>query len=357
VGVDSDYDKTCFVIMPFGKEGSPERKQSDDTYKNIIKKAVEESGLGLRCVRADDISRSGNIVDDIINYAAKSRFVIADMTGRNANVFYELGIRHSLKDGTILLARSAEDIPFDVQTERRIIYSKDTIDNATKAKDTLRNFLVSMNQSVVMSDSPVLKVLYHRSGVDPEESNLASPHTIVSPKKPHGPGHSMDFERFSETVSSILRLMGYAESTFMKNFSGYTLYRSKKWQASESLGFIDLLVNRDLTLVAPILRDIPNLVRFYADFSDVISNASSILWEHASSLKVVIPVWGELEHKEQMKVKLATHFDRFMSANRPLLPEGTSPFVAGAQTVSLRISIWDEPFIVEQEKQHSGDGL
>ena len=157
--MEPDFDKICFVIMPFGKEGSTEREQFDDTYENIIKKAVEESGLGLKCVRADEITRPGSIIDDIIRYAIKSKCVIADMTGKNPNVFYELGIRHSFSGRTILLAQSSNDLPFDVGPQRTIMYSNSTSAEAEKAEKKLIEFLVEMDRESSISNSPVLNQL------------------------------------------------------------------------------------------------------------------------------------------------------------------------------------------------------
>ncbi len=157
--MEPDFDKICFVLMPFGEEGTPEREQLDDIYENIIRRAVEESGLGLKCVRADEITRSGSIIDDIILYAAKSRIVIADLSGRNANVFYELGIRHSFSGKTILLAQSKNDLPFDIMPMRTIIYSKETLKKAENARCKLVRFLESTERNSPPSVSPVLSII------------------------------------------------------------------------------------------------------------------------------------------------------------------------------------------------------
>lgn len=155
-----DTDKTCFVIMPMGPEGSEFREQSDDVYERIIKAAVTDSGLDLRCVRSDEINRSGSIIDDIIRYCVKSRFVVADMTRRNPNVFYELGIRHSWANRTILLASDVSDLPFDVNPLRTIIYSTVSTQKVKGARDKLIGFLREMAEDaeVTETDSPVLKL-------------------------------------------------------------------------------------------------------------------------------------------------------------------------------------------------------
>ncbi|HMO81177.1 MAG TPA: hypothetical protein PKA76_15325 [Pirellulaceae bacterium] len=104
----------CFVLMPFtGK--------LTEIYERYIKKPIE-SHTKIRCQRADDIFRSTLIMRDIWRKIAEARFIIADMTEKNPNVFYELGLAHSLGKAVILVSQNLEDIPFDLQGVRTIIY-------------------------------------------------------------------------------------------------------------------------------------------------------------------------------------------------------------------------------------------
>src|SRR5262249_12354498 len=81
---------------------------------------VATSALGLRCVRADDIWEHHAIVQDIVNLIAKARVVICDCSGKNANVFYEVGIAHSLGKEVVLIAQSEDDVPFDLRHLRYV---------------------------------------------------------------------------------------------------------------------------------------------------------------------------------------------------------------------------------------------
>ncbi|MEK7763333.1 MAG: hypothetical protein AAB433_17290 [Nitrospirota bacterium] len=100
------------VMMPFGAEFKP--------VLTALQSAT--SGLGLRCVRADDIWEHHAIVQDIVNLIAKARVVVCDCSGKNANVFYEIGIAHSLGKEVLLIAQSESDIPFDLRHLRHIRY-------------------------------------------------------------------------------------------------------------------------------------------------------------------------------------------------------------------------------------------
>ncbi|WP_419705835.1 hypothetical protein [Promicromonospora sp. NFX87] len=99
------------VMMPF---------TGFDRVYGAIKEAVES--LGLRCQRADDIWESHHIMDDVISLIWRSRVVVSDLTGKNANVFYETGIAHTLGRDVIQLAQSLADVPFDLQAIRTLKY-------------------------------------------------------------------------------------------------------------------------------------------------------------------------------------------------------------------------------------------
>jgi hypothetical protein len=127
--------KLCFVLMPFDESFKP-------LYDKVIKLAVGEAGLD--CKRADDIFGTNPIIEDIWEYINKAKIVIADLTNRNPNVFYEVGISHALGKRTILLAQKIEDVPFDLRHIRCISY-EDNSEGRRKLKEnldgTLRNLL------------------------------------------------------------------------------------------------------------------------------------------------------------------------------------------------------------------------
>src|ERR1700686_4966934 len=87
--------KECFFIAPIGEPGSDDRKRSDGVLKFIVDRAAEE--LGLKAVRADEIGQPGQITHQVISHILGARAVVADLTTRNPNVFYELAVRHTLR--------------------------------------------------------------------------------------------------------------------------------------------------------------------------------------------------------------------------------------------------------------------
>ena len=78
--------------------------------------------VGLRCRRADDIWENPAVMQDVVSLIDRSRVVIADCTGRNPNVFYEIGIAHTLGREVILITQNEADIPFDLRHLRYVQY-------------------------------------------------------------------------------------------------------------------------------------------------------------------------------------------------------------------------------------------
>jgi tetratricopeptide (TPR) repeat protein len=148
--------KQCFVIMPIGSEEDYEKYK--DIYECMIKEAVTGAGLELQCVRADEVSKSGAIIKDIIKRLYEADVVIADLSGLNPNVCYELGVRHALKGGTIMIVDDIESIPFDLKPYRVLEYST-TLRGAYEFGQKLKAFLEAALDDPHGADNPVLDFL------------------------------------------------------------------------------------------------------------------------------------------------------------------------------------------------------
>lgn len=128
--------RSCFVIMPFGNI-------YDELYKEIIKECLEENYI--TAIRVDELYGSKPIMEDILRNIESCELLIADLSGRNPNVFYELGIAHTRKNenNVIIISQEINDIPFDLRPYRIIHYTT-TITGIKNLKqqlsDTLREF-------------------------------------------------------------------------------------------------------------------------------------------------------------------------------------------------------------------------
>jgi hypothetical protein len=107
---------TCFVMQPFGGPlGS--------YYELIFKPAIEQAGM--TAVRADDdIFATGKIMDQVWRGIRQAKVLVAELTSKNPNVFYELGLAHALEKPVVLVSSNQEDVPFDLRHIRAIFYDQ-----------------------------------------------------------------------------------------------------------------------------------------------------------------------------------------------------------------------------------------
>jgi hypothetical protein len=111
-------EKVCFVISPIGSADSDTRKHADEVLECVFKAALEP--LGYSVMRADEISVPGSITLQVLEKIRSSELMIADLTGLNPNVFYELALRHAIGKPVIQVIDASQKIPFDIADLRTI---------------------------------------------------------------------------------------------------------------------------------------------------------------------------------------------------------------------------------------------
>jgi len=145
-------DEECFFIAPIGADGSPERERSDGVLEFIVGAAARE--LGLTAVRADQIAEPGQITLQVIDHILGARTAVADLTGLNANVFYELGVRHTARLPTALIAEKGCNLPFDIAQMRTIFFESTNLRSADQCR---RDIVAQLGQALHGGavDSPI----------------------------------------------------------------------------------------------------------------------------------------------------------------------------------------------------------
>jgi chaperonin GroEL len=121
-------DKLCFVLMPFGHP-------FDSYYHKIIKPAAKQ--VGLASLRSDEIRSTNAIVNDIWKHLWRARVIVSDVSNRNPNVNYELGLCDALGIPTIIITGKIEDVPFDYKHKRCILYHREEAGCDKKLYDDL----------------------------------------------------------------------------------------------------------------------------------------------------------------------------------------------------------------------------
>lgn len=168
-----DFENECFFVTPIGEEGGPVREQADIVGKYVVAPAVERVGLVLR--RADALAEPGQISHQVIDHVFNAKTVVADLTGSNPNVYYELALRHAARKPVVLIAHK-EHMPklaFDVSAERVIPYDHTDFVSAEKATKDIEALLRAGLDGVV--NSPVASALNIRALEEgsPEDRVLA----------------------------------------------------------------------------------------------------------------------------------------------------------------------------------------
>ncbi len=171
-----NYRALCFVDMPFGQK--PDLKSGvvvdfDQIYNEAIKPAIEE--CGLEALRGDEEHTGGIIHSAMFARLLLAEFVVADLTLANANVFYELGIRHTAKPfTTVPIFANVSALPFDVALVRAVGYQMEngklTETSAQNLKTELAKRLRAAIDGVATDDSPLFQLIPKFPGIDlPDE--------------------------------------------------------------------------------------------------------------------------------------------------------------------------------------------
>lgn len=175
-----------FVLMPFAPE-------FDDVYELGIKAAC--TGSGMHCERVDEQIFEGTILERIYNQIAKADVIVADMTGRNPNVFYETGYAHALGKRVVLLTQTPDDIPFDMKHYPHIIYER----RITNLKQQLERRLAWFAKNPAASRVP-------NEGLEIFLDNEPLPGLSIPVQNPGSVGFQLNIHNAGPTVVNSVNL-------------------------------------------------------------------------------------------------------------------------------------------------------
>ena len=171
--IQMSKEKICFVIAPIGSEASEIRKRSDQVFKHVIEPIAAKHGY--KAVRADQMSQPGSITTQIVEQILNASLVVADLSGHNANVLYELAIRHVVRKPVVQLIQKEEGLPFDVAAQRTIQIDHRDLDSVEAAKLELSKQITSVEKDPTQVDSPIsvaVDLSALRSSTKPVDSTL-----------------------------------------------------------------------------------------------------------------------------------------------------------------------------------------
>lgn len=154
----------------------PFDEKFDDIYELGIKESCEE--VDVYCERVDEQIYDGTILERIYNQISKADLIIADMSGRNPNVFYEVGYAHALNKPTVLLTQDSKDIPFDLKHYPHIVYEN----KITKIRNELTKRIKWFQQNYQNENLPFkieIEIFVNNKNLTNEEVICEYPHDQI----------------------------------------------------------------------------------------------------------------------------------------------------------------------------------
>lgn len=151
----------CFVLMPFGKKSDPSGStiDFDAVYQKMIKPAIHDAGL--EPIRADEEQAGGIIHKPMFERLILCEYAVADLTTANANVFYEMGVRHAVRPrSTVLIFAERTRLPFDLMPMRGLPYRLTSSGEPADVEDGRRALAKSLEDAREATiDSPVYQLV------------------------------------------------------------------------------------------------------------------------------------------------------------------------------------------------------
>lgn len=149
----SEQSKKCFIITPIGEENSDVFRRAKGVIESVIKPVLKEYGYD-DIKPAYEINISGTINTQIINRIVENDLVIANLTGNNPNVMYELCLRHVVAKPIIQICQHGTSLPFDIKDNRTIFYKDDML-GVEELKENIAKFMNEIEYDEDYMDNPI----------------------------------------------------------------------------------------------------------------------------------------------------------------------------------------------------------
>lgn len=150
---ECDMKKKCFIITPIGSEGSDIRKKAEGVIDAVINPVLKNMDYDIYIPHK--MNNPGSITGQIIDHILNDELVIANLTGLNANVMYELAVRHAARKPIVCIAENSTKLPFDVMTDRVIFYDDAMYSVEATKQDLSKKIEAATSQEKI--DNPIYR--------------------------------------------------------------------------------------------------------------------------------------------------------------------------------------------------------
>src|SRR6185295_2341127 len=356
----SESKLRAFIVRPFGIK---DEIDFDRVEKELISPALDAVGAAGRTT--GEILKQGNIRTDMFQRLLTADLVVADLSIHNANVFYELGIRHSLQEKrTFMLRCDGDKYPFDLQTDRYMVYDKnDPAASLQLLIKALKQTLASPDQ-----DSPVFRSLPNMKPQDRSKFLAVPTDFIEEVELADSSRHLGDLEllaaetRGFDWESEGLRVVGRAQLR-LKAFKG----ACDTWEAVRDLDSEDLEAN---TLLGTIHQRLGDFTRSDQAVKRVLKRADLAGQDRAEALSLQArnakanwrSDWKDLPPEKQREEALRSpYLAESLTAYADAFDEALNHFYSGLNALGLLKvlielatalpDVWAEPFDEEEDAE------
>lgn len=174
--MENKIDQNCFIITPIGDDGSSARIKAEGVYNAVVDPVLKQ--LDYKVIHPGRMSDAGSITNAIIENIRNSELIIANLTGLNPNVMYELAVSHTLRKRVVCIVEKGTKLPFDVSGDRFIFYD-DNMYSVNSMQENLKNAINSaISKKDAEIDNPVVRAI-NDGNIETVLSNSDNPNKDV----------------------------------------------------------------------------------------------------------------------------------------------------------------------------------
>lgn len=213
--------KQCFVITPIGNPNTEIRRKADGVINAVITPVIKS--LGFKLIIPHKMTAPGSITQQVLEHILNDELVIANLTGLNANVMYELATRHAARKPVVCIAEEGTPLPFDITTERMLFYSNDMF-GVEELKENLSNMIAAAIADTQQPTNPIYRA----------KSDFIMQQAMIGDKD------QFIVEKLNQLAESVNRIANDNKAT------GSHLYKVNNDYVTENLFDDDNIINVDM---------------------------------------------------------------------------------------------------------------
>ena len=352
-------DTHVFIVRPFGTKNGID---FDRVENELIRPALDQAGFWGGTTAT--FIQQGNIRKDMFEQLLIADLVVADISIHNANVFYELGIRHALRDRhTFLIKSKGDEVPFDLKTDRYMDY--DAKNPAARLPDLVK--ALKKTRDLQKQDSPVFELLPDLEPVDRIKFLMVPLDFREEVERGRSAKKCGDLQLMSAELDGLawktsgLRLIGDAQFK-LKDWKG----AKATWQTVRKYDDMDLEAN---TILGTVYQRLDDLVKSDQALARAIQNINASSWDRAEIRALMArnaktlwqQDWSEMEERDALQKAALTspYLKRSYKFYRKGFTEDRNHFYSGLNALAMATiiselaaahpEVWEEDFDSDDE--------